>query len=368
MKRSRGWLLLGAALALFVLLFVGPFFRWGASDLLRQHVAPHGSAALELPATPVDPPLAPERSTPNPEPAASATPDPSRTPAPAPKFEPNPALVLDQGSIVAPDGIGLGCDPSPIGQYLTCRATEPGGYALTFYLYLPVHYDPSTKYPLVLIMEGGGERANPNNPAWLNRVGVVANPYAQVFGPGYPGAFSESVQGRWPSFVVIPQLVNSEKYVDVPPGNGSYQLTPLPGNPMRLTKEIVDTLQLVYPNIDPHRRYLTGLSMGGYGAWDAAERWPDYWAALAPIAGAGDPSLAYRLVGLPTWAFHSADDPVVPVTGSRDMIDAIRAAGGHPKYTEYANLGHGEWLAPYTIMNRPSPTIDFFSWLFAQHR
>ena len=89
---------------------------------------------------------------------------------------------------------------------------------------------------------------------------------------------------------------------------------------------------------------------------------------MAPIAGAGDPSLADRLVGLPIWAFHSADDPVVPVSGSRDMIDAIRAAGGQPKYTEYANLGHGEWLAPYTIMDRPSPTAGFFSWLFAQHR
>ncbi len=55
--------------------------------------------------------------------------------------------------------------------------------------------------------------------------------------------------------------------------------------------------------------------MGGYGVWEAAERWPNYWAAVAPIAGAGDPSKADRLVDLPIWAFHSADDDIVPVSG-----------------------------------------------------
>jgi hypothetical protein len=50
------------------------------------------------------------------------------------------------------------------------------------------------------------------------------------------------------------------------------------------------------------------------------------------------------------------------------MVQAIRAAGGQPKYTEYSNLGHGCWLAPYTIIGRTSPTPDFFPWLFAQRK
>ena len=100
----------------------------------------------------------------------------------------------------------------------------------------------------------------------------------------------------------------------------------------------------------------------------AAERWPNYWAAAAPIAGGGDPSKAPRLVNLPIWAFHGAVDTAVPPAGSRDMINAIRKAGGNPRYTEYAGQGHGVWEIPYTILGKPSPTPDFFAWLFAQHR
>jgi predicted peptidase len=266
------------------------------------------------------------------------------------------------------NGISIGCQPGLITQYLTCIAQEPRGFSMTFYLFVPRGYQEGMKYPLVLVLQGGGERALTTSPAWLNRVGVVANPYAEVFGPGFPKPYSVNVQQHWPSFVVIPQLLNPARFVDVPAGQGSYSLAPQPNDAMRMTKEIVDTLQLAYHNIDANRRYVTGLSMGGYGTWEAAERWPNYWAAAAPIAGAGDPSKAARLVSLPIWAFHSADDAAVPVAGSRDMIAAIRAAGGHPRYTEYTDLGHGSWLAPYTIMGEPSPTPDFFAWLFAQHK
>lgn len=280
----------------------------------------------------------------------------------------DPRLWLTSLSVLGSNGIRIGCTPGQPDQYLSCEAREPGGFSLTFYLYLPKGYTSGTRYPLVLLLEGSGERADASKSAAENRNAIVANPYAQVFGPGYTDPNSEKVQEHWPCFVVIPQLVNPDRFVDVPGSQGSYVMAPQPNSPLRMTKEIVDTLQLAYDNIDPDRLYVTGLSMGGYGTWEAAERWPDYWAAAAPIAGGGDPSKASRLVNLPLWAFHSADDSVVPVSGSRDMIAAIRAAGGHPKYTEYSDLGHGCWLAPYSIMGNPSPTPDFFSWFFAQRK
>jgi hypothetical protein len=280
----------------------------------------------------------------------------------------NPSLWLSPAMHTEPNGITIGCTPGQPNQYLTCEAQEPGGFALTFYLFLPQGYSTGTNYPLVLLLEGSGERADANKSAAENRNAIVTNPYAQVFGPGYHDAYSQNVQGNWPSFVVIPQLVNPARFVDVPGNHGSYAMAPQPNSSLRMSKQIVDTLQLVYPNIDARRLYVTGLSMGGYGAWEAAERGPNYGAAAAPIAGAGDPSYASRLVNLPLWAFHSADDSVVPVSGSRDMVQAIRAAGGQPKYTEYSNLGHGCWLAPYTIIGRTSPTPDFFPWLFAQRK
>ena len=81
-----------------------------------------------------------------------------------------------------------------------------------------------------------------------------------------------------------------------------------------------------------------------------------------PVCGGGDESLAGRLVGLPVWAFHGALDPVVPVERSRQMIAAIRAAGGTPRYTEYADVEHHSWTPAYGDSQGVIP------WLFQQAR
>ena len=75
--------------------------------------------------------------------------------------------------------------------------------------------------------------------------------------------------------------------------------------------------------IDQKRVYLTGLSMGGYGSWDLAERMPQRFAALAPVCGGGDETKADRLAALPIWAWHGDADTAVPVERSRRMIAAI---------------------------------------------
>lgn len=264
--------------------------------------------------------------------------------------------------------VSIDCVPAPADQYETCQATEPGGFAMTFYLFLPRGYNPRIAYPLVLLLSGGGQRADPDKTAEQNRVAMLSDPYTAIWGPGVTTADSADVQGNWPCFVVIPQVEQPSRFVDQLPGAGSYKLAPEPNDNLRMSKEIVDSLQLQYTNIDVNRRYVTGLSMGGYGTWEAIERWPDYFAAAAPIAGAGDPSKAAELVNLPLWDFHGGADSTVPVSGSRDMFAAIRAAGGHPRYTEYPGEEHGVWVNPYTLLGHPSPTPDFFAWLFAQHK
>ncbi|MGA7671600.1 MAG: hypothetical protein WBW04_14325 [Nitrolancea sp.] len=300
--------------------------------------------------------------------AASASPTSTPSPSPTLSAAPTSTPEVTPKMVTESNGISMGCDPGSAYDYLTCEANEPSGFSMTFYLFLPRNFSPKTSYPLVLLLAGGGERAVPTKTAQQNRDTILNDPYSEIWGPGFPEPYSEDVQARWPSFIVIPQLQVPNRFVDVPANYGTYSMTPQPNDSLRLSKEIVDTLQLVYSNIDANRIYLTGLSMGGYGTWDAAERWPNYWAALAPIAGAGDPTYANLLVNVPIWDFHSSDDTTVPVSGSRDMINAIRAAGGDPRYTEFTNMGHGAWLAPYTIMGKPSPTPGFFSWLFAQHK
>jgi dienelactone hydrolase len=245
------------------------------------------------------------------------------------------------------------------GNYITRIFTDAHGMQMTYYLFVPVNNDPQRKYPLVLLLHGGDERANVNSPPDQNRNVLLNQNYVKVWGPGIPGLSSSDVQSQNPSFIVVPQVDNPQHWVDVPTSQGSYTLIAQPTGSLRMAKEIVDALQKQYPNIDPHRLYITGLSMGGYGTWDAIERWPGYFAAAAPLAGAGDPSKASRLVNLPIWAFHGSGDGGVPVSGSRDMIQAIKVAGGHPRYTEYASAGHEIWAMVYS-------TPAFFSWLFSQ--
>jgi predicted peptidase len=305
-------------------------------------------------------------------PSASATTSATPTGTPSPQASPTlaatPSEDMNLQLIKESNGMSIGCEPGSIDQYLTCEVKEPGGFSMTFYFFLPKNYNPDADYPLVMLMEGGGERSDPTKTEDENRDTLLNDPYAQIWGPGFDHPYSQDVQGKWPCFVVIPQLKTPDRFVDVDANHGSYTMAPEPNDSMRMSKEILDTLQLAYHNIDRKRIYLTGLSMGGYGAWEAAERWPDYFAAVVPIAGAGDPTYASRLVHLPIWAFHSVDDTTVPVSGSRDMIQAIDAAGGLPRYTEYTDQGHGAWLAPFTILEKPTPTPDFFSWLFAQHK
>jgi predicted peptidase len=112
--------------------------------------------------------------------------------------------------------------------------------------------------------------------------------------------------------------------------------------------------------VDRKRVYLTGLSMGGYGSWDLAARHPEWFAAVVPICGGGDSASVARLVKLPVWAIHGDADPVVPVSRTRQMIEALREAGGKPHYSELPDVGHNSWTPGYDDPQGALP------WMFQQ--
>ncbi|HOT89591.1 MAG TPA: prolyl oligopeptidase family serine peptidase, partial [Bacteroidales bacterium] len=112
-------------------------------------------------------------------------------------------------------------------------------------------------------------------------------------------------------------------------------------------------------NIGPKRIYITGISMGGFGTWDAISRWPKKFAAAVPVCGGADTSKADIIKDIPIWAFHGEKDQVVLTSRSRNMIQALKKAGGNPKYTEYPELGHNIWGNVYTNQ-------ELFIWLFSQ--
>lgn len=250
----------------------------------------------------------------------------------------------------------------------TTHVFSSQGNAIIYYLYIPANYNSAYKYPLVLLLHGGGERSQPSNTPAQNEKLLLGDPYASVWSADYSAPGNPHIQQNWPCFVVIPQMETSQQWVNVDVHKGSYVQPVQPSIPLLLTKDLLDSLQHKYTGIDASRLYITGLSNGGLGTWDTIERWPNYFAAAAPIAGAGDPSKAAVLKNLPIWAFHGSADPTIPVSGSRDMIAAIQAAGGHPKYTEFAGQGHGVWPYVYSLNTSALRVAAFFAWLFAQHK
>jgi len=117
-------------------------------------------------------------------------------------------------------------------------------------------------------------------------------------------------------------------------------------------------------HIDPQRIYLTEFSMGGYGAWELAARRPDLFAAVVPICGGGDTKWAPSLKEVPLWAVHGAEDNTMdfPPIRSREMIQALRSAGGNPRYTELPGIGHDSWHKAY------DPGSGIFTWMLHQQR
>jgi predicted peptidase len=174
-------------------------------------------------------------------------------------------------------------------------------------------------------LHGAGEKGNDNTRQVANGVEQFA---------------SEKIRAAYPAFVVVPQCPSHEWWAD---------FTEEPTDPMRLTFTLLSYLQQEFA-IDENRIYITGVSMGGFGTWDAITRKPDYFAAAVPVCGGGDIRKADRIVHIPIWAFHGANDTIVDVTYSREMIDALRREGGSPRYTEYPGVGHASWDHVYVIL------------------
>lgn len=209
----------------------------------------------------------------------------------------------------------------------------------------PATVEPGKTYPVVLFLHGAGERGDDN------AVQLKHFPVRMI---------SETNREKYPCFLIAPQCRKDQKWVDV--SWSDPKATDQPSEPSAQMVAAVAALEDVLKNFpcDRSRIYLTGLSMGGYGSWDLGARNPEWFAAIAPICGGGDPKAAAKFVGKPVWAWHGDKDTAVPVGRSRAMIEAIKAAGGEPKYTELPGVGHNSWDDAYGKADGVLP------WLFEQ--
>ena len=111
--------------------------------------------------------------------------------------------------------------------------------------------------------------------------------------------------------------------------------------------------------VDPNRVYVSGVSIGGVGAWDLAKAYPDRIAAIAPVAAWGDPRGIERMVDVPVWAFHGGIDFAIPPPLHLRMVKALRCAGGDPKCTVYPWGFHWIWEETYR-------REDLYRWMLDQ--
>jgi predicted peptidase len=222
-----------------------------------------------------------------------------------------------------------------------------GAQSMPYRLFRPPQFDqPGRSFPLVLFMHGAGERGTDN----------VAQVASHI-----DGLVTATQSAPFASYLVAPQLPPGTRWVDYF-GNTSYDAATAPQQNawMGLTLDLVDRL-IGELNVDVDRVYVTGLSLGGYGAWDILVRRPGMFAAAMPMSGGGNIDAAPLLRDVPIWAFHGGNDTVVQPAASSSMISSIRAAGGEPLYVEFPGAGHAIWNYVYS-----DPPGQVYPWLFSQ--
>ncbi len=207
---------------------------------------------------------------------------------------------------------------------LLSRTVKVGATSYTYEVYVPAELQGKQNLPVILFLHGIGQRGSG---------GFLAV-------DGVKGAMLRHYLEKVPAIILLPQC-----------RKGSYWSDPVMDQ--MVTGAISQTVSEFHA--DPSRLYLTGVSMGGYGAWHLASEHPGKFAAVVSICG-GSPvyegerfnSIARRVGRTPVWVFHGADDRVVPVTESRQMVEALKANQGNVRYNEYEGVGHNVWLKVLT--------------------
>jgi predicted peptidase len=234
------------------------------------------------------------------------------------------------------------------------RSIAIEGAEYRYQVYVPREFNASSSLPIILALHGGGE---------YGRDGL------RQTDSGMAHAIRRHPE-RFPAIVVFPQ--------SPPGGTPGFQALGERIAMGALDKSITEF------HADRSRTYLTGLSMGGNGAWYLAYHHADRFAALIVVCGfvgeftgttsgvryppivpasVPDPyaDIAKHVSQLPIWIFHGDADQTVPVDVSRRMASALKAIGADVQYTELPGVPHNAWDPAYD-------RAELFTWLFRQYR
>jgi predicted peptidase len=233
-------------------------------------------------------------------------------------------------ALAAPDRAAM-----PERGFLSRTFKGADGRDAKYVVFVPHDYTPGKPVPTILFLHGLGERGTDGQRQ--ARVGL--------------GKAIRARELTFPFLVVFPQAQAVRPLIID---------TWFPGKPEGdRALAIFEEVRKEYTT-DLKRLYITGLSMGGFGTWAMAARFPDMWAAMAPVCGGGDPEWAEKTKHIPCWCFHGDKDPAVKVEQSRRMVAALRSCGATPEYTEFEGVYHNCW-------DRAYGTDKLYEWLL-QHK
>jgi len=215
-----------------------------------------------------------------------------------------------------------------------------------YQVYLPHEYTEERDWPVIVFLHGAGERGT--DGLFQTQVGL--------------GSAIRRHPERFPAIAIFPQLPPGEAW------NPSTEFIALSAMDQTLREFAVDRDRFI----------LTGLSMGGHGSLFLGTRYPELFAAIAPICPTVGDTIKYPYLGgngyddaieaaagalsnTSVWLFHGEEDRVFSAQISRDLSAAIEAAGGTVQYTEFEGVGHNSWDPAYAMP-------EFIDWMLSAQR
>ena len=222
--------------------------------------------------------------------------------------------------------------------------------SLPYRILFPKNFDSTKEYPLLLFLHGAGERGNDNE--------------AQLY---HSSNFFLKYEFRntFPSIIIFPQCPKNSYWAKIkgipnpkyPTQKESFSDSLPINSQLLIVESLLSNLENKY-KIDPDKRYIAGLSMGGMGTFELVARNPNYFAAGIAICGGANPNWAKFFKNTPLWIFHGMKDKVVPPELSINIYNSIKNYNSESKLTLYNNVGHNSWDPAFE-------EVEIMNWLFS---
>lgn len=257
-------------------------------------------------------------------------------------------FALALGNLMQAQGNGnLSMEQLPDASLFEAHYHIEGNDTLPYRLYRSQKADTMTDaLPLVIFLHGAGERGSDNYMQLKHCIKYFLD---------------DTVTSRYPFMLIVPQCPNDRRWVNTDWSLPEHTMDSMPTAELRGVMTVLDSLVGVGV-VDSTQVYICGISMGGFGTWDALQRWPEKFAAAIAICGGGDPAYAEAMNDIPVYIFLGLLDEVVMPSRSIQMYNVLKEVGSKEAIlVTYPEMGHVCWDEAFS-------TPGLFGWLFGKKR